>query len=301
MSGSTDEELVALRDKLRHLPYLDAVEGNEIYNYFGGLVIEHKTTNGRAVAVKVSDPGGIDRSEAEMMHYAATHGVRAPKVLGHYNIVTTKPKKPLAVAMVSERVPGVSLVNVWLELSKEEQSSIKEQLRMEITRMRKCTQPFIGRVGNQETRNVYDRLVESNCGPFSDEKAFDDWCLARAHRSAFSRWKWGKMLERERRKSSGLFVLTHGDLTPRNIMVKDGVITGIVDWERSGFFPEYAEYAFAMKLCHSHEKWWIPVLEEILQPCSKQRLEFTRLAEDRGCALYEEFVKLTGYKETEYA
>ncbi|KUI72247.1 Aminoglycoside 3'-phosphotransferase [Cytospora mali] len=285
MPSSTDEELVALRDKLRHLSYTEAVlQRTEIYNYFDGIVLEQITTAGTLVAVKVSDRGGIYRSEAEMMHYAATHGVRAPKVLGHYNIVTTRPKKPLAVAMVSDRVPGVPLVDVWLDLSsKEQQSSIKEQLQMEIGRMRKCTQPFIGRVGNQETRNIYDRLVETNCGPFPDERACDDWCLARVHGSAFSRWKWGKMLERERRRSSGLFVLTHGDLTPRNIMVKDGVITGVVDWERSGFFPEYAEYAFAMTLCHSHEKWWIPVLEEILEPCSKQRLEFTRLAEDRGC------------------
>lgn len=78
------------------------------------------------------------------------------------------------------------------------------------------------------------------------------------------------------------FVLTHGDLSPRNIMVQDGIVTGIIDWERSGFFPRYAEYAFAMRLCHTHEKWWIPVLKELLEPCSKDRLEFTRLVEDRG-------------------
>ena len=77
-------------------------------------------------------------------------------------------------------------------------------------------------------------------------------------------------------------MLIHGDLTPRNIIVKDGRITGIVDWERSGFFPEYAEYAFAMKLGHQIEKWWLPVLEEVLQPCSAKRLKFTALVEDRG-------------------
>lgn len=216
------------------------------------------------------------------MHYAATNGIRAPKVLGHYDIFTTRPHKPEAVAMVSERVPGVALVHVWLGLSKKEQSSLKEQLRAELARMRSCTQPFIGRLGNQETCNVYDRLLDTRCGPFPDEKAFDDWCLARAQCSSFSRWMWAMTIEREGRKSSGAFVLTHGDLTPRNIMVLDGVITGIVDWERSGFFPEYAEYAFAMKLCHSHEEWWIPVLKEVLQPCSRQRLQFTRVVEDRG-------------------
>lgn len=98
-------------------------------------------------------------------------------------------------------------------------------------------------------------------------------------------WKWPRWLEKERRKSSGKFVLTHGDLSPRNIMVKDGKIAGIIGWERSGFWPEYAECAFAMKLCHkfqSSEKWWVPILKEMLQPCSEQRLKFTKLVEDRG-------------------
>lgn len=62
----------------------------------------------------------------------------------------------------------------------------------------------------------------------------------------------------------------------------DSRITGSIGWEKSGFFPDYTEYAFAMTLCHEHEKWWLPVLEEVLEPCSAKRLEFTRLAENRG-------------------
>lgn len=37
-------------------------------------------------------------------------------------------------------------------------------------------------------------------------------------------------------------VFTHGDLNPRNILAENGKITGIVDWENAGFFPEYWEY-----------------------------------------------------------
>lgn len=33
-------------------------------------------------------------------------------------------------------------------------------------------------------------------------------------------------------------------------MVQRNVVTVIIDWEQSGFFPEYAECAFAMMLCH---------------------------------------------------
>jgi hypothetical protein len=120
-------------------------------------------------------------------------------------------------------------------------------------------------VGGQKTRNVYDGLGGSFCGPFADEKAFDDWCLAYIPGGPLTRFKWKRLLESERKnRRVASFVITHGDLTPRNIIVQGNVITGIVDWERSGFFPEYAEYVFAMMLCHSHEEWWIPVLEELL-------------------------------------
>ncbi|KAE8309635.1 kinase-like domain-containing protein [Aspergillus transmontanensis] len=38
---------------------------------------------------------------------------------------------------------------------------------------------------------------------------------------------------------------THGDLNPRNILAENGKITGIVDWENAGWFPEYWEYTKA--------------------------------------------------------
>ena len=37
------------------------------------------------------------------------------------------------------------------------------------------------------------------------------------------------------------YVLTHGDLNPSNIIVKDGKIEAIIDWEWSGYFPWWAE------------------------------------------------------------
>jgi aminoglycoside phosphotransferase (APT) family kinase protein len=37
-------------------------------------------------------------------------------------------------------------------------------------------------------------------------------------------------------------VFTYGDLNMRNIMVENGKVTGIVDWETAGFYPSYWEY-----------------------------------------------------------
>ncbi|KAI0860633.1 kinase-like protein [Xylaria cubensis] len=39
-------------------------------------------------------------------------------------------------------------------------------------------------------------------------------------------------------------VFTHADLAPRNVLVDDcGNITGLVDWEFAGWYPDYWEYA----------------------------------------------------------
>ncbi|KAI0310602.1 kinase-like domain-containing protein [Amylostereum chailletii] len=36
-------------------------------------------------------------------------------------------------------------------------------------------------------------------------------------------------------------VLTHGDLAPRNILVRDGRIVAVLDWESFGWYPEFWE------------------------------------------------------------
>lgn len=285
MDDSTDEDTAAVR----RLSYSDAADKDlpELYYFMGIRVLEHTTSNGDILALKVKPHTNLERSEADMMQYAATHGILAPKVRGCYDVVTMKPKRPLARVLVSEKVPGEPLDTLWDKLNKTERESIKNQLREQFALMRKCTLPHIGRVDNQPTYNVYDRLEQTYCGPFEDEEAFDNWCLSRVKRSSFTTWKMRRYLEksREKAKANGTlnrFVLTHGDLTPRNIMVENGQVTGILDWERSGFFPEYAEYAFTLKLGHEIEKWWIPVLKELLVPCEKTRLELTAMVEYRG-------------------
>ncbi|KAI0466578.1 hypothetical protein F4859DRAFT_497245, partial [Xylaria cf. heliscus] len=94
--------------------------------------------------------------------------------------------------------------------------------------MRECTEPCIGRIGHQHVRNVYDRIPQTYCRPFADEEEFDNWCLVRLNR--LQRWKWWRVLKCSRREHDGPagYVLTHGDLSPRKVIVEDGRITGIV-------------------------------------------------------------------------
>lgn len=54
-------------------------------------------------------------------------------------------------------------------------------------------------------------------------------------------------------------VFTHADMAPRNIMVDERYhITGIIDWERAGWYPHYWEYANIMSpacQCGDWQDW----------------------------------------------
>ncbi|KAE8383042.1 kinase-like domain-containing protein [Aspergillus bertholletiae] len=221
------------------------------------------------VAVKVKPTDGLIRSEADMMHYASQQpGILAPQVLGCYDV------DPEIIVIVSDLVEGESLDKVWHTLTKAEQKSIKRQLKEQVQLFRQCTQPYIGRINQQATRNFYDRLLFDPMGPFASEEEFDSWGLERV-KSTTAKKIWTRLLPGMRGTGEQKFVLTHGDLAARNIMVKGGKITGIVDWEYSGFFPEYMEYALATVIHDYHEDWWKPHLKEILEPCGYKRAKFT--------------------------
>jgi aminoglycoside phosphotransferase (APT) family kinase protein len=60
-------------------------------------------------------------------------------------------------------------------------------------------------------------------------------------------------------------VFTHGDLRPQNIMIKNGNVVAIIDWELSGWYPEYWEFAKAF-LVWGWQNDWTDYLIKILQP-----------------------------------
>ena len=56
---------------------------------------------------------------------------------------------------------------------------------------------------------------------------------------------------------SSVSVFTHGDIAPRNIIVDENCrITALLDWESSGWFPDYWEYAQMMKWCDPLQRDW---------------------------------------------
>lgn len=55
-------------------------------------------------------------------------------------------------------------------------------------------------------------------------------------------------------------VFTHADLHPSNIVIDRGRLSGLVDWECAGFYPEYWEYT---KLMYGAERF--PDIQDIIR------------------------------------
>ncbi|KAK4614226.1 hypothetical protein CLAFUW4_09530 [Fulvia fulva] len=77
-------------------------------------------------------------------------------------------------------------------------------------------------------------------------------------------------------------VFTHGDLNPRNILADEtGAITGIVDWECSGWYPEYWEYTKAHFVVRSTIRWLADVIDQIFTGY-REELKVENMLSDLG-------------------
>lgn len=59
-------------------------------------------------------------------------------------------------------------------------------------------------------------------------------------------------------------VFTHADLNMRNVLVHNGRLSGIVDWENSGWFPEYWDYTKAHYITKL-KKRWLTIIDEVFK------------------------------------
>ncbi|KAK4251290.1 hypothetical protein C7999DRAFT_10908 [Corynascus novoguineensis] len=235
----------------------------------------------------------------------ATNGILTGRMYDLRHVIIDQARRWESDVMIGDRVPGETVATVWKKLSWKDlllrsfKKDITTELAAHISRMRNLTQPFIGRIGHngqgkpEEMRNFYDGPLCGCFGPFtgSDPEAeFDEWALSQIDNPE-ERAKWRPRLEKDRQKRSSprSFVLTYGDLTWNNLMVaKDRtsgkyVITGLIDWDRSGFLPDDAEYTVFSAISLVDEAWR-KILKAAVpnRNCSKDRLEFTRVLK-RAC------------------
>ncbi|KAL5349665.1 hypothetical protein ACLOAV_004695 [Pseudogymnoascus australis] len=156
-------------------------------------------------------------------------------------------------------IPGETLETVWPTMTPDQKQDIALQLRAIVDKMRSLPSDDStfrscggGMVRDMRCKLFYCPYNIFTGGPFSDEKSFNDFVMdiPKSTPKAIRKGLKARLLCNHR------VVFTHGDLSPRNIIVKENKITGLIDWEVAGWFPEYWEYVkFFQRPCQYND-WY---------------------------------------------
>ncbi len=178
--------------------------------------------------------------------------------------------------IVMERIRGEDLPRAWKSLSKEEIEGIFEQLRGIFQELRSLTPPSDTGVESCVGGSLFDdRIPRGNprFGPFKTIQEFHFW-LRRdlkpedlKDREKDQDWHDLQEMMRQQDGPWSPPTFTHGDLNPFNILLREGKVVGIIDWEFSGWYPHYWEYTSAW-FGNVTRTEWQGLLDKILdRPC----------------------------------
>ncbi|KAJ5562995.1 phosphotransferase enzyme family protein [Penicillium sp. DV-2018c] len=167
--------------------------------------------------------------------------------------------------LIMQRIPGVQLNTIWPSLAQSEKDDIITKLKQIFDAMRKAECPWPDFFGSLDGGAVHHYLFYSHkpgdaefLGPFSGEPAFVAGLVGnyRAmvecnehpdYKVRFYEKYFPRVLQGHRP------TLTHGDAQQKNIMVVENTTRPndqggrsfdvvLVDWENSGWFPEFWEF-----------------------------------------------------------
>lgn len=144
-------------------------------------------------------------------------------------------------------MPGLSLEGAWHELEDDHKRDISCQLDAILSELRSLPFPENQPLGGVQGEGCKDmrRHIRVSSEPIMTPKDFEDFLFSKPHFGSpifidFLR----NFSPSDQTEPSCVF--THGDFRPANIHVEqneDGGwrVVGIIDWESSGFYPEYWE------------------------------------------------------------
>jgi aminoglycoside phosphotransferase (APT) family kinase protein len=186
---------------------------------------------------------GLDISEYQTMCHIWAHreDIPMPKPLGAISIGSCN-------YIFMSCIEGDPLADLWPNLSSEPKSSIRSQLGGILRCLQKVPlqSKYLGS-GDPPLCRDLRRHVRTSAESISTETEFKAF-LVSTHRKLNPVYL---DLITSTLSTSHQIVMTHGDLRPENILVSYTApnsirITGLVDWEFSGAYPEYWEYVKAL-------------------------------------------------------
>ncbi|KAI1491609.1 hypothetical protein F5X96DRAFT_630706 [Biscogniauxia mediterranea] len=157
------------------------------------------------------------------------------------------------VIIIAERIPGQRLYDIWWHLSQSDRERIAKQVARYVDQWRRCRSDRISSLNGGPVENhnsLFGTTTGEGFGPF---------------RSDFELWRTiSRRLERKRVSTdiiqilkdhmpeSSRCVLTHGDLSSTNIIIRNGKVAAITGFDNAASLPEWAE-TVAVHFCYCRE------------------------------------------------
>jgi aminoglycoside phosphotransferase (APT) family kinase protein len=173
--------------------------------------------------------------------------------------------------ILMRRIPGEPLSKAWPKLSMDEKERIAKQTAEYLQELRKLQSDNIQSLGGRPVFSNFlfrDKNSETPHGPLaSDNELWSD--MERGLNETIP--EAARTQLRQCMPSATPYTFTHGDLTNVNIMVENGSLTGIIDWERSGYFPVWWEYVCTSVPDSEEDREWKALLRKYMTDHSAAR------------------------------
>lgn len=175
--------------------------------------------------------------------------------------------------ILMEKIKGRKLAHGWTTRTVASKRTILQQLREMVDSMRRIPAPSHA-IANSEGGALWDCRMPGSptFGPFDDIDGFHRYLRGGFETLDKLTEEVKHNLPTDVKRLIGLHhrswadpVFTHGDLSSLNIMVEGEKISGIVDWETSGWYPYYWEYTTACYVNFRNE-FWRDEIDKFLTP-----------------------------------
>lgn len=207
-----------------------------------------------------------DCNEHATLQYLQHHkpDLPVPKPLGLVRI------GPVLITFMSY-LPGTTLEARWPHLSVDQKSSIRDQLDTIFRDIRTITFPDGSLLGGVDGQGCKDnrRHPRRSSKPILTVEEFVDFQFSNPN---FGSPTFIEFLRGFSRPNCNKVVFTHGDFRPANVLVEvvggtKCTVSGLIDWEHSGFYPDYHESTKLTNSLGTTDEWdWLRFLPPSISP-----------------------------------
>ncbi|KAF2755432.1 phosphotransferase enzyme family protein [Pseudovirgaria hyperparasitica] len=174
-----------------------------------------------------------------------------------------------------EFIEGEDLGKSWAKYTSAEKQMISTDLKKHMTELRSLPAPnYIGSVHEGPVTDIMLEWSTTIRGPFKSEQDFNKTIVDTFITK--SKGQIGPYIRGMVNAYKHGIVFTHGDLRPDNIIAKNGRVAAIIDWQMSGWYPDYWEFAKAFYIEHFTNDW-ASYLLGVLTPYYGEQLMYDRL------------------------